>query len=314
MKKFICLLMALVLAFAFAGCAPAADQTAINIGTLKGPTGMGMVGLMGEEYPLYNITLAGAPDEINASFISGAIDVASVPVNLAPVLYSKLEGDVVVLAVNTLGVLYVIENGDAVNAIGDLAGKTVYATGQGATPEYILQYLLEKNGLSEQTKVEFMGEHSELASQLAAGKVELGMLPEPNVTATLAQNEGLRVALDLTKEWEAVCDTPLVQGCLIARKSFVQEHGDAVEKLLADYAASVAFVNEHHEKASLLIENYGIMAKAALAKKAIGRCNIVCLTGAEMKAAADGMMQVLYSANPKSVGGKLPGDDFYYGA
>ncbi len=315
MKKLISLVLAICMsALVLSGCAAAQKETPMNIGTLKGSTGMGMVALMGEEYPQYNISLASAPDEITASFISREIDLASVPINLAPVLYNKLEGEVVMLAVNTLGVLYIIENGNSINSVKDLAGKSLYATGQGATPEYIIQYLLEKNGVADQVKLEFAGEHSELSAELAAGKISIGMLPEPNVTATLAQNQELRIALDLTREWEAVSDTPLVQGCLIARKDYVEKNKKQIEQLLTDYNASVAFVNEHHQKASLLIESYGIIAKAALAEKAIPRCNIVCLSGAEMKSAAEGMLQTLFEANPKSVGGKLPEDDFYYGA
>lgn len=314
MKKTLIYVLIAFMLLSLTGCAQSAHATQINIGTLKGSTGMGMVALMGEDYAAYHITLASAPDEITAAFISGELDVASVPINLASVLYNKLEGDVEMLAVNTLGVLYILENGESIQNVADLAGKTIYATGQGATPEYILQYLLSKNGIAEQVRVEYMSEHSELAAELASGKASFGMLPEPNVTAALAQNQELRIALDLTKEWNAVCETPLVQGCLIVRKSFLDKNEKAVETFLSDYKASTVFVNEHHEKASLLIESYGIMAKAALAKQTIKRSNIVCLQGADMKTAAKGMLEVLYSANPKSVGGKLPADDFYYGA
>ncbi|MEA5060408.1 MAG: MqnA/MqnD/SBP family protein [Candidatus Pelethousia sp.] len=343
MKKLFAILLTLLLALSIAACAPAqpavspepaapaqeepdaavteaspaaepAPQAApLRIAALKGPTGMGMVALMGDEYAQqYEITLAGSPDEVTASFISGSLDVAAVPVNLASVLYSKLEGDVTMLAVNTLGVLYVLENGDSIQTIADLSGKALAATGQGATPEYILNYLLEKNGLQD-VKVEYYAEHSELATLLVSGDVKLGMLPEPNVTAAMAQNADLRVALDLTEEWNKVSDTELVQGCIIARKSAMEGRETEISQFLKDYESSTAFVNQKHEEAALLIEQYGIMAKAALAKQAIGNCNIVCMTGDEMKAAADGMLQVLFTANPKSVGGAVPGDDFYYG-
>lgn len=342
MKKALSLLLLLALALGAVSCAPAqapaatpvpaaatpADSAApvetpaaeptgaqagpLRIAALKGPTGMGMVALMGEEYAKqYDITLASAPDDVTASLISGSLDIAAVPINLAAVLYNKLEGDVEMLAVNTLGVLYVLENGDTVQSLQDLSGKILGATGQGSTPEYILNYLLEKNGLAD-VQVEYYSEHSELATLLASGDVSLGMLPEPNVTAALAQNAALRVALNLTEEWGKVSGTALVQGCIIARKSAVEGKEAALAQFLTDYAASTAFVNGHHDKASLLIEQYGVMAKAALAKKAIPNCNIVCLTGEEMRAAADGMLQVLFAANPKSVGGAVPGDDFYY--
>ncbi|MEA4969636.1 MAG: MqnA/MqnD/SBP family protein [Candidatus Pelethousia sp.] len=344
MKKLFAILVTLLLALNAAACAPAGQpavspepeavsqpteeaasptpvETAapvqagpLNIAALKGPTGMGMVALMGQEYASqYAITLASSPDEVTAAFIAGSLDIAAVPINLAAVLYNKLEGEAVMLAVNTLGVLYILENGDSIQSIADLSGKTLGATGQGSTPEYVLNYLLEKNGIVD-AKVEYYSEHSELGTLLAAGDVKLGMLPEPNVTATMAQNADLRVALDLTEAWSQVSDTKLVQGCIIARKSSLEGREADIAKFLKDYAASTAFVNAHHKKASMLIEQYGIMAKAALAQQAISKSNIVCITGEEMRAAASGMLQVLFEANPKSVGGALPGDAFYYGA
>ncbi len=344
MKKLFAILLTLLLALSVAACAPAQQPAAtsqpeatvqpvaeeatpapaqttapvqagpLNVAALKGPTGMGIVALMGQEYASqYAVTLASSPDEVTAAFIAGSLDIAAVPINLGAVLYNKLEGDAAMLAVNTLGVLYILENGDSIQSMADLSGKTLGATGQGSTPEYVLNYLLEKNGIAD-AKVEYYTEHSELATLLTAGDVKLGMLPEPNVTATLAQNADLRVALDLTAEWSKVSDTKLVQGCIIARKSALEGREADITKFLKDYEASTAFVNGHHKKASILIEQYGIMAKAALAQKAIGKSNIVCLTGEEMRAAASGMLQVLFEANPKSVGGALPGDDFYYGA
>ncbi|HWS28593.1 MAG TPA: MqnA/MqnD/SBP family protein [Clostridia bacterium] len=306
-------MLVLMLAASVLGCAQA-DTTAVRVAALKGPTGMGLVALMGEEYKdLYTVTLSGAPDEVSASFIAGETDIAAVPVNLAAALYNKLQGEAVMIAVNTLGVLYVLENGDTVNAISDLSGKTLYATGQGATPEYVLNYLLEKNGLTDVT-VEYKTEHSELASLMAAGEVTLGMLPEPNVSAAMAQNADLRVALDLTEEWDKVSSTPLVQGCLIVRKVFLEEHEAAVKRFLTDYEASTAFVNKKHTEAADLMEQYGVVPSASIAKGAIGKSNIVCMTGDEMKAAAAGMLQVLYDFDAKSVGGALPGDGLYYGA
>lgn len=314
MKKFLCLLTTvLLLAAAALGCAPKGDDTPIRVAALKGPTGMGLVALMGEEYKsLYSVSLSGAPDEVSASFIAGETDIAAVPINLAAALYNKLEGGAVLIAVNTLGVLYVLENGDTVQSLADLSGKTLYATGQAATPEYVLNYLLEKNALADVT-VEYKAEHSELAALMVAGEVKLGMLPEPNVSAAMAQNEGLRVALDLTEEWNKVSSTPLVQGAFIVRKAFLEEHGAAVARFLSDYEASAAFVNREHKEAAALMELYGVLPSAAVANKAIEKSNIVCVTGGDMKAAAAGMLQVLFDFNVKSVGGALPGDDFYYG-
>ena len=307
------LIAALMLLASFAACAKKpAEAVDIRIAALKGPTGMGIVKLIGDEYPHYNVSIEASPDALAPRFISGDVDVAAVPVNLASVLYNKLDGDVVVLAVNTLGVLYVLENGESIKSFADLDGKKLYATGQGSTPEYILNYLMQKNGVS--AEVEYVGEHAALATMLANGDAEIGMLPQPNVTAATLQNADLRIALDLTEEWNKVSDTKLVQGVVIARKSFAGEHKEAIETFLRDYKASAEFVNANADEAAKLIAEAEILPKEALAKKAIPTCNITFITGSEMKAAVLGMLSVLFDADQKSVGGKLPGDDFYYGA
>ena len=299
----------------------AAEKTpaSYSVVTLKGPTGMGLASLMdkaakGETTNTYSFTLAGDPTAVSASVIKGEVDVACVPVNLASVLYTKTNGAYVCAAVNTLGVLHILENGDSVQSIADLAGKTLYATGLGATPEYILNYILEKNGLTDKVTVEYKTEHSELAALLASGDVKLAMLPEPNVTSAMMQNPDLRLALDLTAEWDKVSDTSAVQGCVIVKKTAIEANPDAFADFLADYAASVAFVNANVEDAAALCETYGIVPKAAVAKRAYPNCNIVFVTGAEMKTALSAFLGVLYDANPASIGGALPADDFYYGA
>ncbi len=297
-----------------------AERSALNIVALKGPTGMGMVQLMqadenDETAVDYNITLAAAPDEISGKIVTGEVDIAAAPINLAAALYAKTKGEVEIVAVNTLGVLYILENGDTVKSIADLANKPLFATGQGATPEYIINYLLEKNGVAGKVNISYMTEHSELATLLTAGEggVEVAMLPEPNATTALLKNSGLRVALDLTDEWNKVSGgTQLVQGCIIARKEVIESNPEAVNTFLQEYAASTVFTNGQPDEAAALIESYGIMGSAAAAKAAIPNCNIVCITGADMKASASAMFEVLFDADAKSVGGALPGDDFYY--
>ena len=291
-----------------------ADTAHFRIAALKGPTGMGMVKLADKQnYPNYTVSIEASPDALNPRIISGEVDVAAVPVNLASVLYNKLDGDISVLAVSTLGVLYVVEAGSEVNSVADLAGKTVYATGQGATPEYILNYLLDKNGVAGSVEVNYVGEHAALATMLADGSAEIGMLPEPNVTSTLAGNDNLRIALNLTEEWNKVCSTELVQGVVIARKSFVNEHPEAIEQFLREYEKSSAFVNENIDEAAKLIVDAGILGNVEIAKKAIPNCNISFSKGEAMHKAVEGMLTVLFEANPKSIGGKLPDKDFYYG-
>lgn len=202
MRRIVAMITAAVMLFslaAFAACSKKQDDTEIRIAALKGPTGMGMVKLADKQnYPNYTVSIEASPDALNPRIISGEVDVAAVPVNLASVLYNKLDGDISVLAVSTLGVLYVVEAGSEVNSVADLAGKTVYATGQGATPEYILNYLLDKNGVAGSVEVNYVGEHAALATMLADGSAEIGMLPEPNVTSTLAGNDDLRIALNLS--------------------------------------------------------------------------------------------------------------------
>ena len=317
MKRIVAMIAAAVMLFslaAFAACSKKQDDTEIRIAALKGPTGMGMVKLADKQnYPNYTVSIEASPDALNPRIISGEVDVAAVPVNLASVLYNKLDGDISVLAVSTLGVLYVVEAGSEVNSVADLAGKTVYATGQGATPEYILNYLLDKNGVAGSVEVNYVGEHAALATMLADGSAEIGMLPEPNVTSTLAGNDNLRIALNLTEEWNKVCSTELVQGVVIARKSFVNEHPEAIEQFLREYEKSSAFVNENIDEAAKLIVDVGILGNVEIAKKAIPNCNISFSKGEAMHKAVEGMLAVLFEANPKSIGGKLPDKDFYYG-
>ena len=317
MKRIVTMITAAVMLFslaAFAACSKKQDDTEIRIAALKGPTGMGMVKLADKQnYPNYTVSIEASPDALNPRIISGEVDVAAVPVNLASVLYNELDGDISVLAVSTLGVLYVVEAGSEVNSVADLAGKTVYATGQGATPEYILNYLLDKNGVAGSVEVNYVGEHAALATMLADGSAEIGMLPEPNVTSTLAGNDNLRIALNLTEEWNKVCSTELVQGVVIARKSFVNEHPEAIEQFLREYEKSSAFVNENIDEAAKLIVDAGILGNVEIAKKAIPNCNISFSKGEAMHKAVEGMLAVLFEANPKSIGGKLPDKDFYYG-
>jgi len=313
MKRFFSLTIIALLTLSIAfGCTPKGDEAAVNVATIKGPSGMGMAYLFdAEAAPQYNMTLCAAPDEVTGRIISGEVDIAAVPINLAAVLYNKMDGAVSIIALNTLGVLYILENGNTIHSIASLAGKTVYAFGQGATPEYILNYLLEKNGVAGRVTIEYLGEHAELAALMAAGEIVIAMLPEPNVTSVLSKNENIRVALDLTQEWAKVSDTMLVQGCIIVRNDFAQAHPDALEKFLKDYEASVNKVNANPEAAAQVIADAGILPDVQTAQASIPGSNIIFLRGADAKAAAEAMLQVLFDANPKSVGGAMPGGEFY---
>ena len=307
MKKRIALLTLLVMVFAL-GCAKAPAEP-VNIAALKGPTGMGISYMM-DQTDKYNVELQDAPDVVVGKFVSGEIDIAAVPINLAATLYNKTEGNVVLLNLDTLGVLYIVENGDSIQSIADLAGKTIYASGEGATPQFVLDYLLAQNGLTDQVKVEYVGEHTALAAMVASGEAQIALLPEPFVSAVTVKNPDVRVALDLNSAWEAASGTKLVMGVYIASRTFYNEHPDQVKAFLADYAASVEKVNTSSDAAQK-IADLGIVGSAAIAQQAIPRSYIVSITGDEMKSAAAAMLNVLFTANPKSIGGKLPGDDLY---
>lgn len=348
-KKLLSLALTLALALSLAGCGKTdpqdtEDQTeeqteevtgeSYAIAALKGPTAMGLVKLMsdtdekaaqmldsskpyeGEVGNLYTFTLAASADEVSPLLMKGELDMACVPANLAAVLYQKTEGDIVTLAVNTLGVLYIVENGNAVTSMADLAGKTIVASGKGSTPEYALRYLLSENGLDPDADVtiDWKSEHSECVTALATGAATIAMLPQPFVTVAENKISGLRTALDLTEQWDALDNgSALLTGVIVARREVVEQNPAAVDAFLKDYAGSVEWVNANPADAAELIGSYGIV-EAAVAEKALPHCNIVCITGGEMKDKLSGYLQVLFDADASSVGGALPGDNFYYGA
>ena len=299
--------------------ATASPETAaegLRIAGLKGPTTMGLVNLMNsEEGADYTFTMYGAADEIVPLLVKGELDAAAIPANLAATLYQKTEEQVEVACVNTLGVLYILEKGDSIQSVADLKGQTIVTTGKGTTPEYVLRYVLSENGIDPDTDVtsEYCSEATEALSQVQAGVATIAMLPQPFVTSALSQVEGLRVALDMNEEWQKVAGSQLVTGVLVVRKDAVEADPDAFAAFLDGYAASVEAANTDLEGTAALCESYGIVAKAALAQKALPECNIVFETGEQMKTDLTNYFQVLYDADPTSVGGALPADDFYYG-
>lgn len=299
--------------------ATASPETAaegLRVAGLKGPTTMGLVNLMeSEEGANYTFSMYGAADEIVPLLVKGELDAAAVPANLAATLYQKTQGQVEVACVNTLGVLYIVENGDTVQSVTDLKGQTIVTTGKGTTPEYVLRYVLSQNGLDPDADVNivYCSEATEALSQVQAGQATIAMLPQPFVTSALSQVEGLRVALDMNEEWQKVAGSQLVTGVLVVRKDAVEADPEAFEEFLNGYAASVEAANTDLEGTAALCETYGIVAKAALAQKALPECNIVFERGEQMKTDLVNYFQVLFDADPSSVGGAMPADDFYYG-
>lgn len=290
----------------------------LSIATLKGPTGMGMVQLMendelGTSEIDYTFDLVGAPDQIIGKVVQGEVMIAAVPSNLAAVLDVKTEGKIQLLAINTLGVLYVLENGDDIQTVQDLKGKTLHSSGKGASPEYVLNYILTQNEMMDDVTVEYYVEHSELAATTTAGDTTLSLLPQPFVTSTLLGNAEVRIALDLTEEWANVTDgSVLPMGGIIVNKEFAENNPEIIATFMKEYAASVEYVNGNPVEAGVLIEKFGIIPKAALATKAIPNCSITLIPAQEAKADVHKFFEILFTYDPKSVGGKLPEDSFYY--
>ena len=300
---------------------PAADHTTIRVAALKGPTAIGMLDLMEKDAAQesandYEFSLVAAPDEMTGKIVSGEVDIAAVPTNLAPVLYKKTEGAVQMAALNTMGVLYVVEKGDTVSSVADLAGKTILSSGQGSVPEYAFNAILSKNGIDPASGVNvvYKTEHSEVAAGLASGEATIAVLPQPFVTTVTTKQPDVRVALDLTEEWNKVYpESGLTMGCVVVRSEFAQQHPEELNAFLDEYRASAEAANdpENLEHTAQLCADQDLFPKE-VAMKAIPECNIVFKEGDEMKQIASGFFQVLFDANPQSVGGSLPDDGLYY--
>ena len=296
-------------------------QAGVRVGSLKGPTSMGLVYLMdkaqkGETENHYEFTMTGAADELVGKIASGDLDIALIPANVASVLYTKTQKNVTVLDINTLGVLYVVASDDSIASVADLKGKTVYMTGKGTTPEYVMNYLLKENGLAAgDVDLQFKSEATEVASLLKENPKAIGVLPQPFATAACVQNEALKPVVDLTEAWNALnqdSGSMLVTGVTIVRSDFLRENRSPIQMFLEDHRESAQYAVDHVDETAELVAAAGLVEKAPIAKKALPYCNIVCMTGQEMKDALSGYLNVLYEQDAKSVGGQLPGDDFYY--
>ena len=313
MKKFILYIMVLLLALS---TATAAD---VNVAALRGPTAMGMVALMNESEAgsvdgnNYTFQLEGAADAVVPMIVRGDVDIAAIPGNLSSVLYQRTNGKIEVVAINTLGVLYIVENGNSVNSIEDLRGRVIYSAGRGATPEYALQYVLAANGLEvgKDVFIEWKSEHAECVAALNADPDGVAMLPQPFATTAMMSNPDIRIALDLNDLWEEKVGSVLITGVTVARKDWAEENPEALSAFMESYKESVDFANEDITAAAALIGKYGIVPEK-VAEKALPYCQVTLIAGDEMKTALSDYLGILYAQNPQSVGGALPGDDFYY--
>ena len=300
-----------------AGCASKKDDTVVRVGSLKGPTTIGIVNLMdkaskGEAKGKYEFAMSAAPDEITAKIVSGDLDIALVPANLASVLYNKTQGGVTAIDINTLGVLYCVTGDSSISSVKDLAGKKVITTGQGATPEYSLRYLLDQNGVTD-CEIEFKSESTEVAAVLTEDPMQIAVLPQPFVTVACAQNEAIAPVFALEDEWQTLTNgLGMVTGVTIVRNDFLKDHKEAVKTFIEEHGESVVAANSDLDKTASLVVASEIIGKEPIAKKAIPLCNVVCMTGDSVKNNLAAYLEVLYNYDPKSIGGNLPGEDFYF--
>ena len=317
-------LVVVVIAFALVlgGCVTEGTyaDAPVNIVAIRGPSSLGMLRLMeeselGQTLNNYNFEIVAMPDAIPSLIVRGEADIAAVPVNMSSILYSATDGDVLALVVATMGVLHIVDTTGEIGSIEDLRGRTIFASARGATPEFILNYVLNMNGLvpDEDVYIDWRADHAEIAALLQHGQAQIAMLPEPFVSTVLAQIDGLNVALDLTEEWNRVQpDYGLVMTAVIGRREFVEANPEALAIFLEEYARSIEFMNTHTEAAAALAVAYEIIPNPAIAAQAIPRSNVVFITGEQMQRYLQGMLTVLYNENPGSVGGALPGDDFFF--
>ena len=294
-----------------------ADRPAVNLAVITGPTGIGAVKLMsdndaGETKNAYNVTIAAAPDELTGKLVSGDLDMAALATNLALNLYNQTE-EIQLLAVNTLSVLYILENGETIQSPADLKGKTIYAMGQGANPEFVLRHLLTINGIDpdKDVTIEFVSPDA-IQAGMVSGEMDVALLAMPAAMGAVMKGDNTRLALSLGDLWAEQIDGELAMGCIAVRKSFAAENPQIVADFLEEYAASVSFMKENVDEAAELVAQYGITPSAAIAKASIPLCNLVCITGTDAQFTLQDYYKVLFDANPKSIGGFTPDDGFYY--
>ena len=318
-------IMAVVLAAGMLSAPVSAqEEQAVRVTALKGPTAMGLVKMMDEagygtdEAAGYQFEIAAAPDVVAPLLAKGETDIAAVPANLASVLYNNTKGGVRVIAINTLGVLYIVDTSGSVSSVSDLKGRTIYASGKGSTPEYALNYILSGNGIDPDAdvQIEWKSEHAECLAALLEDPDGIAMLPQPFVTTAMMKDDSIQVVLDLSEEWDKLQEgsenpSGMITGVAVVRTAFAEENPEAVTAFLEAYADSVAYVNEDTAGAAALVGAYDIVPQA-VAEKALPACNITLITGQEMADKLAGYLQVLFDANPESVGGALPEEDFFF--
>lgn len=316
MKKSIAIILIIIMTFL---CMNVFGEEKMTVTGMKGPTGMGMVWLDNEDHAeQWEVEYVASAEEAKTAFVSGNTDIVCLPTNLAATLYNKMPDDGVrLLALNTLGVLYIVENGNSIQSLNDLEGRTLYVTGKGSTPEYVIRYILEKNGLTDSVSLEFVDDHDTLATMIAAGMTDLAMLPEPKVTTALMNNADLRVALDVTELYNTTAlnngeEAVLSMGCVITTQKTIDTHPEGINAFMEAYRDSTEKVNVFIDESAERMAQKGIIPKTPVAVNAIPRCHIVFISGETMKEQVTPFFRMLYQSDPKATGGMMPGDDLYY--
>ena len=330
-SKFVALVLSLVILLTVSACSKSNanntteqniidTETPVNIMVLNGTTGFGMAKLITDTNTdtatlNYNISVEADASNVTAALINGSVDIAALPTNAAAVVYNKTQGDIQVLALNTLGVLYLVSDGtESIENISDLKGRTVYAPAQ--NPSFIFSYICEANGLTVGQDVMIdntYAQPADLRTAVAAGEVSIAVLPEPMLTIAKSSNDKLVTALDLTEEWDKVSEPgSLVQGCVVVRKSFAEENPEIIAHFMKDYETSIQYLFDESADIAGVIESSGVFAKGAVAAKALPNCNLCFITGENMQMVLSHFLEIMYKTQPASIGGAVPGDDFYY--
>jgi NitT/TauT family transport system substrate-binding protein len=314
-KKISLLAAAISLTLSLAACDSAQPEEKIRISALKGPTAMGMVQLMSDDEkldtPQYDVGIYGTADEIVAQVVGGTVDIANVPCNIASVLYNRTEGGIKVAAINTLNTLYIVESGETIESFADLAGKTVYTTGKGSTPQYVLEKLMAAHNITDGVTVEFLSESTEVAAKLSEDKSAVALLPQPYVSIAQTVNADLRMALNMGEEWANQGLGQLVTGVTIVSNAFAEEHQEQLDAFLTEYAYSGEYATTNIDETAALVGGYDIVPEA-VAKKALPYCGINVIITEDKNQLITDYLSILYEFNPAAVGGAVPGNDFYY--
>jgi|LGOV01.1.fsa_nt_gb NitT/TauT family transport system substrate-binding protein len=255
-----------------------------------------------------------SPDLMASKIMSGEIDIALVPSNLAIKMYNK-GIDYKYAATGVWGVLYIISSED-ITTWEDLKGKEINIIGRGLTPDIVTRYLLKANGLEPDKDVKFnyVNGASELAQLFISGESTLSIMPEPMLSKVMMKKCDTKIVLDLQEEWTKVSgnNDSYPQAGIFIKNELIENHPELVEEFLLKYEESIKWVNENPSLAGEYSEEFKTGLNAELVKKAIKRSNISYKNAIDSEKALISYYEVLLNFSPDTIGGKLPDDNFYY--